>query len=153
MSIALSAQQNDVFKGKYLMGSLLPTSGIKDINGLGPIIGGEFSWEILPLGDEPYQFYCNFPSWGLSLMFMDYGKPSLLGQAINIYPFVSFPFVNNKYFGLNFMLGAGFNIQSKTNIYYSSSVILFVTFSLEGTFKFKTGNGLFFDSGAMCINN
>ena len=51
MSIGLSAQQNYVFKGKYLMGGLIPTPGINNIDVLGPIIGGEFSWEILPLGD------------------------------------------------------------------------------------------------------
>ena len=126
------------------MGGLIPTPGINNIDGLGPIIGGEFSWEILPLGDEQWQYYCNFPSWGLSLMFMDYGKPSLLGQAINLYPFVSFPLVKNKEFLFNLRLGAGINVQTKPNEYNNSYVSLFGTASFEGVFKFKKGYGMFF---------
>ena len=74
ISLALQAQQNYVFKGKFLMGGVLPTPGLSDINIAGPIVGGEFSWEILPLGDDPYQYYWNFPSYGLSLMFIDVSK-------------------------------------------------------------------------------
>ena len=153
ISLALQAQQNYVFKGKFLMGGVLPTPGLSDINIAGPIVGGEFSWEILPLGDDPYQYYWNFPSYGLSLMFIDYGNPSLLGQAINIYPYLSLPFVNNKEFSFNFKIGAGFSIQTKPNPIIPSYVSIFGTMSLEATFKFKKGWGMFAEAGVMGINN
>ena len=86
-------------------------------------------------------------------MFMDYGKPSLLGQAINLYPFVSFPLVKNKEFLVNLRLGAGVNVQTKPNEYNNSYVSLFGTASFEGVFKFKKGYGMFFEAGVMGVNN
>lgn len=74
----------------------------------------EFSYALSGDGKKLWHTFYNFPEYGLSYNFMDLGSRSILGYSHAIYPFITFPLLNqSKRFQIGLHVGPGISYVTK----------------------------------------
>ena len=84
-----------------------------------PVMGGELAIEWQTMGEKNWHQYLNFPSFGISTVFLDLGNPKMLGNAFAIYPYLDISLWRTNYLKLYAKGGMGASYLTKT--YYNTN--------------------------------
>jgi len=78
------------------------------------VFGTELDVEFQTMGNKPWQQFNGFPAIGLGAVWLNLGNPLKLGNAFALYPYISYPLLQSRYFKLNLKAGAGVSYLTKT---------------------------------------
>ena len=84
-----------------------------------PVTGSELSIEFQTMGKKPWHQFNAFPIVGVAAVCLNLGNPQKLGNALALYPYISFPLIRTNHFKLNLKAGAGVSYLTKT--YYNTN--------------------------------
>lgn len=77
------------------------------------IFGFRAGYKHKTANNKQWQRLLNGPSWGVNYLYINYGKPNILGSVHAITPFVDFPLYKRKKFDINLRTTAGIGYITK----------------------------------------
>lgn len=117
ISTSLNAQfdagSNFGFEYRQKMGFLLPHRSVMKHLVQGHAHGGELTLMVQASGQNEWESSFNFPRYGLTGYFSDFGFHEVLGRAGGLYMFSEFPFLKKNNWSFNSKLGFGLAYVSR----------------------------------------
>ena len=101
-------------KASVYGGYILPMTKNLEAVATSPALGGEIAVEFPAMGNYAWQRYWGMPTVGVGFVGMDLGNKAVLGQAFALYPYLLVPIVKRDHFHLNYKIGAGISLFTKT---------------------------------------
>ena len=101
-------------KASVYGGYILPMTKNLEAVATPPALGGEIAVEFPAMGNYAWQRYWGMPTVGVGFVGMDLGNKAVLGQAFALYPYLLVPIVKRDHFHLNYKIGAGISLFTKT---------------------------------------
>lgn len=101
-------------KASVYGGYILPMTKNLEAVATPPALGGEIAVEFPAMGNYAWQRYWGMPTVGVGFVGMDLGNKAVLGQAFALYPYLLVPIVKRDHFHLNYKIGVGISLFTKT---------------------------------------
>ena len=94
-------------------------------------------------GKKTWQHLYRYPTIGMGYYFANLGNPDLLGYVNAIYPFISIPIIEKRYFKLSYKFAEGIAwlnkkydlYENKYNIAIGSNLNVYINLNLESEIK------------------